>query len=170
MDGIWIGELHLLTTYTHYSALRVITALSLISAIYKSLARANSSESSLVVSWKLLLIVQGLQLPALTSLLSGEYRAIELSSTVKSTIAPSLLSLACRARLNCQTSTELSHFTSLHFTSLHFTSLHFTQLQPVRVKVRVTLWLAVYGQLVRLVAKPFETHDQYFFSTDHLRL
>jgi hypothetical protein len=88
----------------------------------------------------------------LTSLLSGEYPANELLSTANSTIAPSLLSLPCRARLKCQTSTEASlsptnYFTSLHFTSLHFTSLHSTEL--VEVEVKVTLRLTA-SQLVSL--------------------
>jgi hypothetical protein len=58
---------------------------------------------------------------------------------------PSLVSLACRARLNCQPSTELTHqsttslhFTSLHFTSLHFTSLHFTSLHWISWGPRYT--------------------------------
>jgi hypothetical protein len=38
-----------------------------------------------------------------------------------------------------------------------------------RVRVTVTLRLAVYSQSVRLGAKPLETHDQYFL-TEHLRL
>jgi hypothetical protein len=33
----------------------------------------------------------------------------------------------------------------------------------VRVRVRVTLRLVVYRQLVRLGDKPLETHDQQFF-------
>jgi hypothetical protein len=87
-----------------------------------------------------------LQLPALKSLLLGEYPTTELLSTVKSTIATSLLSLPCRARLNCQPSnnwvpgwrpfhtnllvfssqadltTELSHSPNTYFT--HFTQLN----------------------------------------------
>jgi hypothetical protein len=58
----WID---LLTTYTHHSKLQVITALSLISALYKSLAHAKSSQSSLDVFWQRLLTVEILQLPAL---------------------------------------------------------------------------------------------------------
>jgi hypothetical protein len=45
-------------------------------------------------------------------------------------------------------------------------------LQPqlkVKVKVKVTLRLAVYRYSVRLGAKPLETHDQRFVSTEHLR-
>jgi hypothetical protein len=33
------------------------------------------------------------------------------------------------------------------------------------LRVRVTLWLAVYRRSVSLGAKPLETHDQYFFFT-----
>jgi hypothetical protein len=40
----------------------------------------------------------------------------------------------------------------------------------VRARVRVTLGLEVFLQSVRLGAKPLETHDQYFFSTEHLVL
>jgi hypothetical protein len=54
------------------------------------------------------------------------------------------LSLPCRAQLNCQPSTELT-----------------TEL--VRVRVRVTLQLAVYYQSVHLGAELLETHNQYFF-------
>jgi hypothetical protein len=62
-------------------------------------------------------LVEILRLPALTSLLLGEYPATERFSTVNSTITPSLISLPCRARLNW----KLTHqpATSLHFTSLH---------------------------------------------------
>jgi hypothetical protein len=38
-----------------------------------------------------------------------------------------------------------------------------------RVRVRVTLRLAVYRQSVRLGAEPLETHGQNFFSIKHLR-
>jgi hypothetical protein len=43
VDGGWIVELNLLTTCAHHSKLEVITVLSLISTIYKSLAHAMSS-------------------------------------------------------------------------------------------------------------------------------
>jgi hypothetical protein len=33
----------------------------------------------------------------------------------------------------------------------------------VKVRIRVTLRLAIYHQSVHLGAKPIETHDQYFF-------
>jgi hypothetical protein len=61
-----------------------------------------------------------LQLPALTLLLSGEYTATELLSTIFLTIVPSLLSFPCRARLKCQPSAELSLTNQL----LHFSSFH----------------------------------------------
>jgi hypothetical protein len=37
IDGVWIAELDLLTACTHHSELQAITALSLISTLYKSL-------------------------------------------------------------------------------------------------------------------------------------
>jgi hypothetical protein len=87
----------------------------------------------MTVPWQRFLTVEILQLPALMPLLSGEYSATELLSIVNSAIVPPLLFLPCRARMNCQPSTELSqqpttslHFTSLRVTSLHFTSLHFS--------------------------------------------
>jgi hypothetical protein len=43
IEGVWIGELNLLTSSTRHSELQVITALSLISTIYKSFAYATSS-------------------------------------------------------------------------------------------------------------------------------
>jgi hypothetical protein len=46
IDGVWIGELDLLTTCTHHSELQVITALSLISTLYKSLHAKSSSVCS----------------------------------------------------------------------------------------------------------------------------
>jgi hypothetical protein len=57
-------------------------------------------------------------------------------STVHSTTAPSLVSLPCRAQLNCQPSTNW---------------------------IRVTLRLAVCRQSVRLGDKPLETHDHRSF-------
>jgi hypothetical protein len=41
------------------------------------------------------------------------------------------------------------------------------ELSAVWVRVRITLRLAVYRQLVCLGAKSLEIHDQYFFSTGH---
>jgi hypothetical protein len=57
----------LMTTYTHHWELQVITALSLISTLHKSLAHAMSSPSLLDVSWLQLLTVEMLQLLALRS-------------------------------------------------------------------------------------------------------
>jgi hypothetical protein len=104
--------------------------------------------------------VEILQLPALTSLLFGEYPATELLWTVNSTIAPSLQSLPCTARLNCQPSAEFSHKPTNCFTLLHSTELHSRLRVRVGVGIRVTLRLAVYRQSVRLSAKSLETHDQ----------
>jgi hypothetical protein len=44
--------LDLLTTYTAHSELQIITALSLMYTIYRSLEYAKSSQSSLAVSWQ----------------------------------------------------------------------------------------------------------------------
>jgi hypothetical protein len=107
--------------------LHVITDPLLIFTLYNSpqhplsLFPASNSRSLATA-----LTVKVLQLPGLTSLLSGEYLASELLSTVSSTIAPSLLGLSCRARLNYQPSTELSHSPTNYFTSFHFTSLNWT--------------------------------------------
>jgi hypothetical protein len=64
-----------------------------------------------------------------TSLLCSEYPASKLLSTVNSAILvePSRLSFPCRARLNCQSSTELSH-SATNYILLHFTQLNCTQL------------------------------------------
>jgi hypothetical protein len=48
-------------------------------------------------------------------------RRIVRNWTVNSTIAPSLLSLPCRAQLNCQAS--MTHSLTNHFTSLNWTAL-----------------------------------------------
>jgi hypothetical protein len=64
-----------------------------------------------------------IQLPVLTALLSGEYPTAELLSTVNLTLAPSLLSLPCRARLNCQASTNwISGWRPFHTNLLVFFS------------------------------------------------
>jgi hypothetical protein len=46
IDGVWIGELDLLTTCTHHLELHLITALSLISTLYKSLHAMSPLASS----------------------------------------------------------------------------------------------------------------------------
>jgi hypothetical protein len=43
-------------------------------------------------------------------------------------------------------------------------------MQTIGVRVRVTLWRTVYRKSFRLCTKSLETHDQYFFSTEHLLL
>jgi hypothetical protein len=40
---------------------------------------------------------------------------------------------------------------------------------PWSCEVKITLRLVVYSQSVRLGIKPLETHNQWFFSTEHLR-
>jgi hypothetical protein len=96
IDGVWIGELDLLTTCTHHAELEVITALSLISTLYKSL-HATSSHFSFTNRFLVTdLNNDDSSASLLTLLLAGEYLATELLSAVNSTIAPSLLSLPCR--------------------------------------------------------------------------
>jgi hypothetical protein len=144
IDRVWIGELDLLTTCIHHSELHLITAPLLISTIHRSphhsLSLFQPAVSSTAVPSRRLLTVEILQLPALMSLLSGEYPATELLSTVNLTIAPSLLSLPCRARLNCQPprllftdwlstdNWQLNFLTHQPTTSLHFTRLNYWQL------------------------------------------
>jgi hypothetical protein len=128
-----MGELHLLATCAHHSKLQV-TAQSLISTLYKSPPHPPSLFAACCVfNSRFLataLTIYILQLPALTSLLLGDYPEAELFSAVNSTIPPSFLSFPFRARLNSQPSPKLSltsqllHFTSLHFTSLPSTKLH----------------------------------------------
>jgi hypothetical protein len=69
------------------------------------------------------LTVEILQLPVLTSWLSGEYPANELLSTLNTTVAPSVLSLPQLPTLNWTLSLTklLLHYTSLHFTELNWT-------------------------------------------------
>jgi hypothetical protein len=45
-----------------------------------------------------------------------------------------------------------------------------TAFLKLKVKVKITLRLAVYCQSVRLVINPLENHDQTCFSTEPLRL
>jgi hypothetical protein len=74
-------------TYTHDSELQVITAPSLFSTLFKSLLQTQNllqpAVSSLAVLWQRLLTVEILQLHILTSLLSAEYPATDLKSTIK---------------------------------------------------------------------------------------
>jgi hypothetical protein len=75
------------------------------------------------IAWQRFLNSEDSSSSVLMSLLSSEYSTTELLSTVNSTIAAPLLSPLCRARLDCQPSTELSHSPSNYFISLHSTEL-----------------------------------------------
>jgi hypothetical protein len=72
----------LLTTYTHDSHLQAVTALSLISTLYKSLHAKSSSACSVFTSRFLVTALNSGDSPAsvLTWLLSDEYPATELST------------------------------------------------------------------------------------------
>jgi hypothetical protein len=76
------------------------------------------------VPWQWLLTMEILQVPALTSLLPCGYPTTKLLSTVNRTTAPFLLSLPCRAQLNCQPSLGRTHSLTKYFTSIHPTELH----------------------------------------------
>jgi hypothetical protein len=82
----------LLTTYTHDWELQVITKLSLISSLYKSLYAKSSLVCSVFTSRCLVTNhnIEDSSASVFTSLLSGEYPTTE---------APSLLSLPCRTQL-----------------------------------------------------------------------
>jgi hypothetical protein len=73
--------LDVLTTYTHHSELQVITALSQISTLYDSPQHPLSLFQPAVFTSRSPAKASNIeifQLPALTSLLSGEYPATEL--------------------------------------------------------------------------------------------
>jgi hypothetical protein len=78
-DGLWIGELDLLTTYTHNSELQVFTALWLSPPFTNhytlSLSSCLSNSRSLATASNMEIF----QLSALTPLLSGKYTATELT-------------------------------------------------------------------------------------------
>jgi hypothetical protein len=78
VDGVWIGELDLLTTYTHHSELQVITGPLLISTLYKSL-HTKSLQFTFTNSFLLTDLNNG-DSPAsvVTSLLTGECLTSEL--------------------------------------------------------------------------------------------
>jgi hypothetical protein len=90
----WI--LGLLTTVTHHTELRVITALTLISALYKSLGQAKSSQSSLVVSWQR--IYNNLTVTTAHTMLCFHSRTS--NSQLLTISLPSLFSYSCRAQLH----------------------------------------------------------------------
>jgi hypothetical protein len=129
-DGVWIG--------IHRSELHVIIVSLLTSTIHVSPqyplslfpARSVFNSHSLATA----LTVEILQLPAVMSLLSGEYPATELLSTVNTTIAPSLLSLACKSSIELPTLNWTLSLTN------HFTSLHFTQWTANLIVLKIAPW------------------------------
>jgi hypothetical protein len=125
IDGVWIGELDLLTSCTHNSKPQVITAFSLIYTIYKSPqhplslfpARCVFNSRSLATA-----SISGYFSASHDQVLPVQRIPLKWTlSIMNSTIAPSHLSLPCRAWLSCQPSTELTHqpTTSVHFTQLN---------------------------------------------------
>jgi hypothetical protein len=88
----------LLTTYTHHSELQVITAVTLISTLYKSLHAKSSPACSVFTSRCLVTALNSgdSSASALMSSLSGECRATEMSTELQR----HLFCLHCRAQLS----------------------------------------------------------------------
>jgi hypothetical protein len=133
----------LFTTYTHNLELQALTTLSLTSILYKLLHAKSSPAYSVFTSRCLVTALNNgdFSVSVLTSLRSGEYPTIELLDEIYR-----------------------------HPFSASLAELNSTQLSSFWDGVRTTLRRAVYRQSVRLGAKLFETHDQYYFSTEHLLL
>jgi hypothetical protein len=94
----------LLTTYVHHSELQAIITLSLIYTLYKSLAHAKSSQSSLDVSWQRLLTVEILQLLALRFLIAAaraELNSLNYSAISSQTPLQSSTELPTLTKLDC---------------------------------------------------------------------
>jgi hypothetical protein len=107
--------------HLHHSELQVITAPLLISTIHKAQQHVlnifQAAVSSTPVSYRRLLTVEISQIPTLTSLLSGEYPATELLSTLNyiwRNLFPSYTELPT---LNCVPGWWPSHTSILIFSS-----------------------------------------------------
>jgi hypothetical protein len=111
----WI--LDLLTTYIHHSELQVITAPLLIYTIHRSPLHPLSHFPACCVfsSRSLATVSNSGDSSAFLAHVVTVHPETELLSTVNWTVAPSILSLPCRAQLNCKPSTEATH-QPLHFT------------------------------------------------------
>jgi hypothetical protein len=119
--------------HLHHSELPVITVLSLISTLYKSLQHLLSLFPAFT---KCFLAMVFSSVVSTASCSHAYLSELPIQNLINySTI---FLSLPCRAQLNCQTSTKL-------------------------VRVRVSLRLEVYYQSVHLSAKPLVTHNQYIY-------
>jgi hypothetical protein len=128
----------------------------------------------LAVSWQRLLPRESLSFPRLGPLVTAALA--ELLSTDNSTnwvpgwrpFHTNLLVFSSRADFQLTTDNWTLSLTNqlLYVTSLSWTADNSNQELlrcQVKVKVEVTLWLAVYRQNVRLGVKPLETHDQRYF-------
>jgi hypothetical protein len=146
----------LLTTCLHHSELPVITALSLISILYKwrqhPISLFQPTVFSTAVLWQRNLTVEFLQLPTLTSLLSGEYPATELFSWPPdfqlSTEQDRHLFSATLPELNSSANPQLTQSQSQNY----FTT---GGLPPTNLSWRQAPW---------------DTRPVIFFPTEHLRL
>jgi hypothetical protein len=109
-----------LPTYAHNS--EVITALPLIPTLYKWLLQTLSllqpAVYSTAVSWQRMLTVEILNLPRVQVLPVRRISRNWTLSISNSTITPSLLSLPCRAQLNCHPSTNSLNSSHCHLKRL----------------------------------------------------
>jgi hypothetical protein len=92
--------------YTRLGSASNYSAIANLHTLKITTAHAKLSESSLEVFWQRILAVEILKLPALRSYLVIAARAEFNPSHSSTRISPSLLSLTCRAQLNCQPSTN----------------------------------------------------------------
>jgi hypothetical protein len=109
IDGIWIVYCIYWYTCTHHSELQVITALPLISTLYKSPQRPLSLFPACWVNSRSLAMTSSSEYSSASGAHVVTVRRISRNwtlfftaglSTVNWTVGPSLLSLPCRAQLN----------------------------------------------------------------------
>jgi hypothetical protein len=132
IDGVWIGELDLLTTYTQHSELQILTELSFISTLHKSLQHPLSL------------------FPACCAFISRSL-ATDYNSGDSSASRAQVLS----SQPPVQNSTLNRQLTKYWV--------------KIKVRVKVTLRLAVYCHSLRLGVKLLENQTRVFLSAEPLR-
>jgi hypothetical protein len=153
IDGVWTGY----WIYWHNSELQVIKAPLVISTIHKSLLQTLSclqpAVSSTAVSWKRMLIVEILQLPALRSFLSCEYPSTERCQFPGwRPFHTNLIVFSSQANFETNSFIHSRNFNS--------------QLTTNWIKSKSQSYFTTgnfYRQSVLLGVKPLETHDQSLF-------
>jgi hypothetical protein len=132
IDRVWIGELDLLTTYTHHSELQVITALSLISTLYTSLYAKSFPACSVSNSHSLATTSNSGHSSASCPQALLSQPPVRNSCQLSTNWVPGwrpfhtnliFFSSHVDFQLNWQLVTELSHSPTTYFTSLHSTEL-----------------------------------------------